>query len=888
MKHTTHSDYSLSGLDLFLALLGLIGVALFVVFLPKEHLDASVQLEVSDQQVLAITAEFLSDQGIQTEGLEPSATLKRRPELLESLQQDLGRKEALQFLSSESRNEVSGYYWEVDYAIPVDPKTQEFGNSPSVLFRFEVAQNGLILSFDDQNRVLGSVGAVFGNTRFSVNRKALGAALKADTMSDADIRSQLGALSDSIFANYIYFDLAQDATDPLAALLKVPESQQPVALDSLRLRKLVDYYVESSAFAHLDLRVDSIRIATTSSPLSARVGLKTRQPIAGQYIDVDLIIPPSGSLSSLKSTYRPVVEVSHKVSTTFMVIGIGLFGLFTVIFIIVFFKRLILRLLDTKSAMIDAMILGVAVGTISVLLAYNSEPFFSSAKPFISLLLGLVIFSFSAGGAAVLAFMVAGVTDSVVREHDENKLRTLILLRHGDLRNRPFGASLLRGLSLAGVMLGLAVIFLGVFPHIDLKLDDLTTANSSASPIALIVFRSFASSYFGILIWLVGIASAAFRWSSSPTLAFILLGVTGSVMTLTPFDANAGYFGLVVSGVFALILAWTYIKFDIFTAIMAVFTTKLLWALGEYLLIPDLSNGIDGILGGLFLTVVLIVGILGVVSKRTGQEAEMYVPGYVTELAGQERVKKELEIAGQVQTFFLPRKMPKIEGLDIAGMCLPATEVGGDYYDFIELDNGRMAFILGDVSGKGIQAAFFMTLVKGIIQTLSRQGLGAAEVMRRLNHLFCMNAPAGTFISVIYGEFSPADSSFTFARAGHNPAILFEETNANAVALQPKGMAIGFADGNRFDSTIEEKTVYLKPGDSMVFYTDGFSEAMNRKRDLYGDDRLLHKVTQFGSKSASALLRLMTEDVHHFIEGMGRADDMTMVVLKKLPNSPLA
>ena len=93
-------------------------------------------------------------------------------------------------------------------------------------------------------------------------------------------------------------------------------------------------------------------------------------------------------------------------------------------------------------------------------------------------------------------------------------------------------------------------------------------------------------------------------------------------------------------------------------------------------------------------------------------------------------------------------------------------------------------------------------------------------------------------------------------------------------------MAIGFVDGERFDTTIEQMKVLLNEGDSMVFYTDGFSEAMNRKRDLYGDDRLLQKVSQYGNRSASAILRLLTEDVHHFIEGMGRADDMTMVVFK--------
>ena len=206
--------------------------------------------------------------------------------------------------------------------------------------------------------------------------------------------------------------------------------------------------------------------------------------------------------------------------------------------------------------------------------------------------------------------------------------------------------------------------------------------------------------------------------------------------------------------------------------------------------------------------------------------------------------------------------------------------VGGDYYDFITLEKDRLAFVLGDVSGKGIQAAFFMTLVKGIVQTLSRQSLSPADVMRKLNHLFCQNAPAGTFISVIYGVVDPINKTFTFARAGHNPAILYRAETGQAEALRPKRMAIGFSDSSKFDDNIEEVVVDLKHGDTLVFYTDGFSEAMNRSRDLYGDDRLVEKMTRIGEYGASTILRLMTEDVHHFIEGMGRTDDMTMAVLK--------
>jgi sigma-B regulation protein RsbU (phosphoserine phosphatase) len=274
------------------------------------------------------------------------------------------------------------------------------------------------------------------------------------------------------------------------------------------------------------------------------------------------------------------------------------------------------------------------------------------------------------------------------------------------------------------------------------------------------------------------------------------------------------------------------------------------------------------------------LGVIGVLSKRSGGDVEQFLPEYITELAGQERVKRELEIAHQVQGSFLPRRMPQIAGLDIAGMCLPATEVGGDYFDFIKVGSTRLAFVVGDVSGKGIEAAFYMTFVKGVIQTLSKSIFSPAEVMRRTNSVFRENAPPGTFISMIYGVVDVETGMFTFSRAGHNPAILKRHNAPDALPLQPRGMAIGFTDGKVFDESIEEVAIQLHSGDSLVFYTDGFSEAMNSARELYGDERLVQKVAHVGNKSSGAILRSLTEDVHHFIESAGRSDDMTMVVIK--------
>jgi|FLOH01.1.fsa_nt_gi phosphoserine phosphatase RsbU/P len=878
--HTIHSDYSLSGIDLFLALMGLVGVVLFGLFLPAEHPDSSAVFEISESEAVNLASEFLESQGLILDGLEIDASLRRNTELLLDLQEAIGRPVAVEFLESENRNQVAAFFWKVDFDIPRDPDSGKIIEDLKQIYQVELAQNGKIIRFIDSSLSLAAQGRRFGSTLEKVNRAALSTILKPDSSDGAETHKILVGLADSVFVKSLRINVDLARRSPSDSMLMDLLASRPVVLDSAQVHQLVNFHLAKTAYVGLDWKLTSILVQNNSGIPFALAQLVSAQPIAGQNITLVAKIPASGSLAGLEISYASEIASKSNVSQVVNIIGGGLLVLFAFVFVVAFFRRMISRLLDMKSAMIDAMMLGLATGVVAVLFSSSVADFIKTVPLWGGILIYLLVFSFAAGGVAVFAFMVAGVTDSVVREHDSGKLRTLTLLRHGDVVNRPLGASFVRGGSIAGILLGMSAFSLSLLPQLSLDLNELLLGDSSIRPFVGVLFSTLSSSYFYVLLWLVGVSAVSLKWSRKPFLTVLLVVLTGSVLNITPFSMVTGNLSLIVAGFFALVLALAYIRFDILTVLVALFLSKMIWQLSEGYLIAGSTSWIDLMLAILFVASVLILGVMGVLSSRTGQDADSYVPGYVTEMAGQERVKRELEIAQQVQTFFLPRKMPSIAGLDISGMCLPATEVGGDYFDFIELDGGRMAFILGDVSGKGIEAAFFMTLVKGITQTLSRQGLAAAEVMRNLNHLFCMNAPAGTFISVIYGEFDPQDNSFTFSRAGHNPAILYESASSTAKALQPKGMAIGFVDGERFDTTIEQMKVLLNEGDSMVFYTDGFSEAMNRKRDLYGDDRLLQKVSQYGNRSASAILRLLTEDVHHFIEGMGRADDMTMVVFK--------
>ena len=229
--------------------------------------------------------------------------------------------------------------------------------------------------------------------------------------------------------------------------------------------------------------------------------------------------------------------------------------------------------------------------------------------------------------------------------------------------------------------------------------------------------------------------------------------------------------------------------------------------------------------------------------------------------------------------------MPEVDGVDAAALCIAASEVGGDYYDFVDLGDGRLAVAIGDVSGKGIQAAFYMTLVKGFLRSLVRQFDSPADVLRHLNALFCENAPRGTFISMIFGILDVQAGTFTFARAGHNPLILQRKRGSDATSTkpefaQPRGLGIGMVKGDRFDARIEEQTLDLTNGDTVVLYTDGFSEAMNPARVLYGDDRLALSVHELGERTAAEIVSGLATGVQHFAGSAPQHDDMTIVVLK--------
>ena len=265
---------------------------------------------------------------------------------------------------------------------------------------------------------------------------------------------------------------------------------------------------------------------------------------------------------------------------------------------------------------------------------------------------------------------------------------------------------------------------------------------------------------------------------------------------------------------------------------------------------------------------------------QCAEDYDNYVPEYVSRIAERERLVRELEIARSVQMRFLPQAVPEFAHLDIVSLCQPAMEVGGDYYDFVRMDEHNMSVLIGDVSGKGVSAAFYMTMVKGIIKTLSKKTRRPAVLLEEANEIFCENAPRDVFVTVIYGVFNLETQALTFASAGHNPLMIWKKKTGMTQKMNPRGIALGLAGSVKYRSLIEETTIPFEEGDVFVFYTDGVSESMNMNQEIFGEERLEAIITKSAHQPPRLIQRNVVEAVSRFSGKAPQHDDFTIVVVK--------
>jgi len=241
------------------------------------------------------------------------------------------------------------------------------------------------------------------------------------------------------------------------------------------------------------------------------------------------------------------------------------------------------------------------------------------------------------------------------------------------------------------------------------------------------------------------------------------------------------------------------------------------------------------------------------------------------------RMEEELRLAREIQMGLLPKEPPRIAGYDIYGISIPAKIVGGDYFDFIPVDGSTMAFCLGDVSGKGMPAALLMSNLQAAVRAQSLTETFCHECMARANTLLCRNTTPEKFATLFYGILDFKGHAVRCCNAGHNFPFLFSG-DRDPQLLATGGPVLGFMEGIPF----EQVSHPLSPGDLLLAYSDGITEAADKSENQYGEERLAEIIRRNTNLPARELIQKILDDVVHFSANAPQEDDMTLLAIKRM------
>jgi sigma-B regulation protein RsbU (phosphoserine phosphatase) len=276
---------------------------------------------------------------------------------------------------------------------------------------------------------------------------------------------------------------------------------------------------------------------------------------------------------------------------------------------------------------------------------------------------------------------------------------------------------------------------------------------------------------------------------------------------------------------------------------------------------------------------------------QMGQLAESFnemtasIEDLLQQKAEKERLEQELLIARRIQMSLLPQGPMALRGLSLTAHCEPAREVGGDYYDFLPIDEYTLGILIADVSGKGTSAALYMAELKGIVLSLSQRHTSPRELLIEADHIISRHLDSRSFITVSYLLVDLRTRTMRYARAGHCPMIYMPGAYAPSrvpTLLTPDGLVLGLQldEGRTFTRLLEEVTLPLGPGDLFVLYTDGMSEAMNPEGDCFGDARLAEVIGAHADLPSDELRERILRDIEGFAGSAPQHDDMTMVLVR--------
>ena len=245
------------------------------------------------------------------------------------------------------------------------------------------------------------------------------------------------------------------------------------------------------------------------------------------------------------------------------------------------------------------------------------------------------------------------------------------------------------------------------------------------------------------------------------------------------------------------------------------------------------------------------------------------------------RLDHDLEIARDIQRILLPAEAPAINGFQISGLNVPARQVSGDYFDYIQVDDERLGVAIADVSGKGVPASLIMAICRSVLRAEAARNPSPADVLRKVNRQLYPDIKEDMFISMAYLILDHQRDGITLARAGHDAPLLYQRQSQTVTPIKSPGMVVGIDSGNVFDRLTADFAVPLERDDCLVLYTDGVTEALNSDGDEFGIDRMIQSVRASATDGAQTIVKRIIEDVRNFTGSFPQNDDITLIAIRK-------
>jgi phosphoserine phosphatase RsbU/P len=846
--------------DLLLLAAGILAALTFFWLYGNQHPLSMADNSLGEERASVLAQETLQSLGYQV-GVEPITSFRVQSSLLDSVQYQTNFQD---FYSDEqNRQKFPVFFWSSEFLIEkVDSDAFAMGPGQFKSIELTLNEQGGLRSLINSDNII---------PENFFNAEVLSYALDID-------HPQISPESiDSTLFNRIQFQFssAETVIDPEEEHGNLTQMGTDVA------EKMALYHLMNSGWSETDLQLKQVEKASLEMTDAARVVYSIEDNIIRQKIDLSVTVLPTGALLSLNPNVQSVETTGFSWDTITSGIRGGVLLLLVFWILILFIIRFRMRLIDTKAAILVAVLAGFIFPLVA-LSQITFEHFNNSGSidfSFISMI--MIMAGVTAAFTSLIYFLITAISDSITRQNWVEKLQTIDLLRIGHFFNKPVGLSFIRGIIYSFILAGVWALVYFLMPTGYLSIESSFYSDGRYLANIVLMLSNLAIFFLVAQIIFLVLLSKIKSITDSSVILVLLVGLIFGVMNPLAAEVGPVYTEFTLLAIAGIIIGWIYIRDDFLTVFITLFffanhlSTASGWVMDQS---PDAILFYTNIL---LAVVGLAYGGYSLNTGKTEKELPNFVPEYVDELAQSERIKQELQIARKVQQSFLPVSTPDFDDLDIAAVCKPAYETGGDYYDFIPLKDDQLAVTIGDVSGKGIQAAFFMTFIKGVIHAVCENFESTVEVLRRANKLFKKNARKGTFISLIFGVVDVKKNLFTFSRAGHNPLLYFNHRDKKLHTFTPQGIGLGITGDEIFKKNISELSIDFNQNDILILYTDGVVEATNNLNKYYGDNRLKKLIETYHEANAEMILSKIVEDLNTFGDGANQHDDMTVVIIKK-------